>query len=85
MTAAVIELDRLIKRCGDVRGIEGVCLRVEAAEAFGFLAPNAPASQARRQNPARGVRESRTCGPVLSPDGGGARSRSNARHALRPP
>jgi ABC-2 type transport system ATP-binding protein len=37
---SVIELDQLTKRYGGARGIEDVCLTVEAGEVFGFLGPN---------------------------------------------
>lgn len=37
---AVIETDELTKRYGRARGIEGVSMRVEAGEVFGFLGPN---------------------------------------------
>ena len=40
MVPAVIETENLTKRYGDARGIEGVSLRVEPGEVFGFLGPN---------------------------------------------
>lgn len=39
-TSAVIETHLLTKRYGHARGIDGVDLRVEAGEVFGFLGPN---------------------------------------------
>jgi ABC-2 type transport system ATP-binding protein len=38
--AAVIELTALTKRYGATVGIQGLDLRVEAGEVFGFLGPN---------------------------------------------
>lgn len=37
---ALIQTDRLTKRYGEVRGIEGISMSVEAGEVFGFLGPN---------------------------------------------
>jgi ABC-2 type transport system ATP-binding protein len=38
--APAIEVDRLVKRYGDFTAVDGVSLRVEAGEFFGFLGPN---------------------------------------------
>src|SRR5512142_3048222 len=38
--AAVIETDRLTKRYGGSRGIDGVSIGVEQGEVYGFLGPN---------------------------------------------
>ena len=40
MSAPAIEIDRLVKRYGDFTAVDGVSLRVEAGEFFGFLGPN---------------------------------------------
>jgi ABC-2 type transport system ATP-binding protein len=37
---AAIEIDGLVKRFGDFTAVDGVSLRVEAGEFFGFLGPN---------------------------------------------
>jgi ABC-2 type transport system ATP-binding protein len=38
--AAAIEIEGLVKRYGDVTAVDGISLRVEAGEFFGFLGPN---------------------------------------------
>jgi ABC-2 type transport system ATP-binding protein len=40
VAGALIETDRLTKRYGDSRGIDGVSLTVQRGEVFGFLGPN---------------------------------------------